>query len=100
MTIAEIWRSSGAVSSSGSSDSELGSEPEAGPVTHVDLAELYHLAPGLPARGALLGRWSPRTGPDHWDRRSIYQRRQDFSGLTIRVGVTAVRDSLIVYRKL
>ncbi|KAF0292382.1 Glutamate receptor ionotropic, kainate 1 [Amphibalanus amphitrite] len=80
VTIAEIWRES-----SSSSVGDSACDSESGPVTHVELMEIYHLAPGLTAHRHSLGRWYPDTGAQSWDNHSIYERRRDFSGLTLRV---------------
>ena len=62
-------------------------------VSRVELVELYHLAPGLAARRDSVGSWRPSTGASRWTSLSIYERRSDFSGLTLRVAVKEVRSS-------
>ena len=86
MTIAEIWRSSDS-----DSDSEVESGWESAPVSRVELVELYHLAPGLAGRRDSVGGWLPTTGAHDWSNLSIYRRRTDFTGLTLRVAVKEVR---------
>ncbi|KAF0288029.1 putative glutamate receptor [Amphibalanus amphitrite] len=67
LVLAELWPGSG------------------GSLYRADLLETYRLSVSHPVRWLRLGRWSASAGLWDWTGESLYERRGDWSGLTLRV---------------
>ena len=68
---------------------------DAAGLSRADLMETYRLSAHHPVRWERQGRWTAAAGLQNWNGRPLYERRTDWTGLTLRVTTNQVRSGQV-----